>query len=125
MSKVTFKNALVSLASAPTDWVRVPLATLTTTPIRPVTLTDYTNGRRRGIVGPATLITIDAQSTAMAEADSLRLQDWIGAKVLWRDFTGRRLWGLYQQVPTTPVAEHPDLVRISLTINQVTHSELV
>jgi hypothetical protein len=85
----------------------------------------YAGGRIRLITRPGTAASVDVTSDYTTRTSRDWLESVVGELILYRDGRGRKLWGTILAVHATEVRGAAELVNLSFTVNEITHSEEV
>jgi hypothetical protein len=84
----------------------------------------YAGGRRRSVSRTGNARTISLAPDWMARAEVAQLRTWLGRVVLYRDPTGRKVYGVFHALSSSPYIVN-DMERVSFTLTEVTYSEAV
>jgi len=85
---------------------------------------SYANGRQRSISGAGGRRTIDLEPDWLTRAEVALLRSWKKQMVLYRDPTGRKIYGVFHRVRSSPYILN-QMERVSFTLTEVTFSEAV
>ena len=85
---------------------------------------SYGNGRRRMISRAGTNRTVELTLGLCDRATVQRIERWVGKLLCFRDPTGRKMYGVFW-APTINERDDTDAAEITLTAEEVTHSEQV
>lgn len=82
----------------------------------------YANGRRRSINRVGNSRTIALAPDWLTRSEVALLRSWRGKVVLFRDPTGRKVYGVFHALKSSPYILN-DMERVSFTLAEVTVSE--
>lgn len=83
---------------------------------------SYANGRQRSVSRAGNLRTIGLEPDWLTRDDVALLRSWKRQLVLYRDPTGRKVYGIFYKVRTSPYILN-DMERVAFVITELTYSE--
>lgn len=125
MASVALRTLWLNDAADLTDALSLPgMSSLSVASQAPGAVRRMANGRLRSVSRAGQARTVDATFDACTRAEIAWLDAHVGRIVLIRDDRGRKLFGIYYEVP---VDEHQydDQGDVNLTLTEVTFSEAV
>ena len=126
MTSIALRTVWINLASDPSDYQSFALlSALHVTKDKPGSVNKYASGRRRLILKPGTDYSISLTLPQLTRAQIVWLDLHVGDLVLVRDDRGRKIWCTYLSLPIDEDGSDIEYGDGSLSLVEITYSEIV